>query len=266
MTSVASRPASWSVCRLRETMKIPSLPCPSSALLRRLVVAFALCGCASQPTAETADLAAEASVKPGINDSFFADGATDQYVERFETESREIYARRDAIVVAVGLEPGMAVADVGSGTGLFLGPFSEAVGAGGRVFAVDIVPGFVEFITNRIRRSKLSNVTPILCSAKSTELPEASVDMVFVCDTYHHFEFPHNTLASIHRALRPDGQLVVIDFHRIEGKTREWTMQHVRAGEDVFTKEIESAGFTRVERRDDLLAENYFLRFRRAAQ
>ena len=234
---------------------------------RRLLPVFlGLFGCSAQPTAATTDLSGEVSVKPGINDSFFADGATDQYRERFETESREIYARRDAIVVAVGLEPGMSVADVGAGTGLFLKPFADAVGATGHLFAVDIVPGFVDYITNRAKRSGLSNVTPILCSPKSTELPEASVDLVFVCDTYHHFEFPHNTLASIHRALRPGGQLVVIDFHRIEGKTREWTMQHVRAGEDVFTQEIESSGFERVERRDDLLAENYFLRFRRVAR
>ena len=92
------------------------------------------------------------------------------------------------------------------------------------------------------------------------KLPPKSVDLVFICDTYHHFEFPFKTLASIHEALRPGGQLVLIDFHRIEGKSREWVLGHVRAGQEVFVKEIVVSGFKVVARRS-FLKENYFVRF-----
>jgi ubiquinone/menaquinone biosynthesis C-methylase UbiE len=227
---------------------------------------FLLTACGSPPSAAPAvdpALATEASVKPGINESFLREGAAEQYTQRFETESREIFARRAEIVEAVGLRPGMAVADVGCGTGLFLGPFAKAVGPDGRVYAVDLAPGFVVLIENRARRLGLDNVTPIQCSERSSELPPDSVDLVFVCDTYHHFEYPRNTLASLHRALRPGGELVVIDFHRIEGVSSAWTLDHVRAGEEVVTAEIEAAGFARTEQRHDLLEQNYFLRFRR---
>jgi predicted methyltransferase len=87
------------------------------------------------------------------------------------------------------------------------------------------------------------------------------VDLVFVCDTYHHFEYPYRTLATIHRALKPGGRLVVIDFRRIPGKSREWVLGHVRAGQDVVEKEIAEAGFRKVGETKDLLDENYLVRF-----
>jgi hypothetical protein len=52
----------------------------------------------------------------------------------------------------------------------------------------------------------------------------------------------------------------VIDFHRIEGKSREWVLSHVRAGQEVVVKEITSSGF-RMVGEEKLLRENYFLRF-----
>jgi predicted methyltransferase len=96
------------------------------------------------------------------------------------------------------------------------------------------------------------------------ELPQASVDLAFVCDVYHHFEYPSSSLASLRRAIRPGGTLVVIDFHRIPGKSSDFILKHVRAGQDVFTAEIEQAGFELVEELAiDGLSENYALRFRR---
>ena len=211
----------------------------------------------------TAPQHATESVKPGINDSFLSATSADGFVERFETESREIAAHRDDIVAAVGLREGQAVADVGAGTGLFMEPFAQAVGPSGRVYAVDLAPAMVRHLLQRKRRLGIEQVQVVECTEDSVELPANSVDVVFVCDTYHHFEYPRATLASIHAALRPGGELVVVDFHRIEGVSRPWLLEHVRAGEEVFTAEIEDAGFERVQRRDDLLEENYFLRFRK---
>ena len=61
----------------------------------------------------------------------------------------------------------------------------------------------------------------------------------------------------------PSGTLIVIDFDRIPGKSREFILGHVRAGKGVFRSEIEAAGFEFVEEVElDGLKENYFLRFR----
>jgi predicted methyltransferase len=204
--------------------------------------------------------AQEKSVKPGINDPF-KNPDVKLFQGKFEVESREVYANRTKIVGHCKLKPGMAVADVGAGTGLFTRLFAAEVGDKGKVYAVDIAKPFLAHIAKTAKEHKLTNVETVLCTATSTELKPNSVDLVYVCDTYHHFEFPSRTLASIHKALKPGGQLVVIDFRRIPGKSREWTLNHVRAGQEVVEKEITEAGFKKTGEVKDLLEENYFVRF-----
>ena len=199
------------------------------------------------------------SVRPGINDPF-KDPDLKKFLGAFEGESREIFAQRREIVGACRLKPGMVVADVGAGTGLFSRLFAAEVGPAGRVYAVDIARRFLDHIARTSKEAGLANVHTVLGTPTSVELPPNSVDLVFVCDTYHHFEFPSRTLHTIRRALKPGGQMVLIDFHRVPGKSSEWVLGHVRAGQEVVTKEVTSAGFKQVEERP-LLKENYFLRF-----
>jgi ubiquinone/menaquinone biosynthesis C-methylase UbiE len=153
------------------------------------------------------------------------------------------------------------VADVGAGTGLFTRPFAAAVGPKGKVFAVDISEKFLDHIKKTCKDETITNVETVKCSATSSELPANSVDLVFICDTYHHFEYPYRTMASIHKALKPGGRLVLIDFHRIKGKSSEFIMGHVRAGQEVFVKEVEESGFKQVQEVKDLLKENYMVIF-----
>jgi len=214
-------------------------------------------------SASTAKLGAqETSVNPGINKSF-ENPKVATYIERFEQEGRDVFDHRQAVVRACNLKPGMTVADIGAGTGLFTRLFSPLVGPSGTVYAVDIADNFVEHIEATTRDAGLTNVVGVSCSQDSTRLPPNSIDVAFICDTYHHFEFPQKTMQSIHRALKPDGQLILIDFHRIEGVSPQWAMEHVRAGQEVFTKEIESTGFTLLEDKKDILEHSYFLRFHR---
>lgn len=220
-----------------------------------------LCGCAASAPPAAGD---QPSARPGINDRFLAeDMDVDTWVARFEVEAREIYAEREGIAASLGLHEGMRVADIGAGTGLFLPLFSEAVGAEGQVVAVEISPRFLEHLAERAKAESLP-IEIVEGTDRSVELPEASIDLAFVCDVYHHFEYPTSSLASLMRAIRPRGELVVIDFHRIRGQTSEFIWNHVRAGQDVFTAEIEAAGFELVEELEiDGLTENYALRFRR---
>ena len=197
---------------------------PEVAMRRLLITCCLLFGLVVTANAQ------EKSVKPGINDPF-KNPDVKEYIGKFETESREIYAERKQIMDACPVKPGMTVADIGAGTGLFTRMFATAVGAEGKVYAVDIAPKFIQHIETTCKESGIKNVVGVVCTPTSAELPANSIDLVFICDTYHHFEFPHKTMASVHRALRPGGKVVVIDFHRIEGKSREWVLNHVRAGE-----------------------------------
>ena len=205
----------------------------------------------------------EKSVAPEINKVFHKPDIAD-FKGKFEKEGREAFEHREAIVKACKLREGMQVADVGAGTGLFSRLFSPKVGVKGTVLAVDISEDFLKYIQETAREQNLTNIQTVLCKQDSVELPDASVDLVFTCDTYHHFEFPFKTLSSIHRALKPDGRLIVVDYHRIEGKSTDWVMGHVRAGMDVVEKEITSSGFKRVGELKDVLNENYMVEFEKS--
>lgn len=202
------------------------------------------------------------SVKPGINDSYRNPNPV-QFVERFEIESREVFHHREAILEACRIEAGTTIADIGSGTGLFTRLFSKAVGSNGHVIAVDIAQEFLDHIMKTNQELGLKNVTTLRCTPDSTELPENSIDVAFICDVYHHFEFPYKTMASLHRALKPGGRVIVIDFHRIEGKSTEWILNHVRAGQDVVENEIKQSGLRKVRQWDGPLQENYFVEFQK---
>lgn len=206
--------------------------------------------------------AQEKSVRPGINDPF-EKPTPSEFLEKFEVESREIFAKRNEIVAASKVAPGSVIADVGAGTGLFTRLFAKATGPTGGVVAVDIAQPFLDHITRTCHAEKIGNVTTQLCNQESCLLAPNSVDIVFICDTYHHFEYPFKSVASISKALKPDGKLVLIDLHRIPGVSSDWAMKHVRADRETVEKEIASCGFVKSEIPDVGLKENYFLIFKK---
>jgi ubiquinone/menaquinone biosynthesis C-methylase UbiE/rhodanese-related sulfurtransferase len=208
--------------------------------------------------------AQEKSVRPGINESF-DEPDVGQFVERFESEGREVYDHREEIIAACDFKPGMVVADVGAGTGLFTRMIAPRLGERGRLYAVDIAKKFVEHVEATCREEGLANVQGVVCKPDSVELPEDSIDLAFICDTYHHFEFPYKTMRSIRRALRPDGQVVLVEFHRQEGKSSDWILGHVRANQETFVSEIKLAGFEVVEEQD-FLKTSYWMRFKKSAR
>lgn len=205
--------------------------------------------------------AQEASVKPGINDNF-RDPNPDSFISIFESESREIFHHRHDIVAALDLEEGLDVADVGAGTGFFSLMIAREVAPSGTVYAVDIAQKFLDHIQKSLADESITNVKTVLCTDRSTELEPESVDLVFVSDTYHHFEYPYDTLESIHKALRPDGVLVIIDFERVKGITAQWAYNHVRGGKGTVTDEVKDAGFELVEE-VPMMEEQYFLKFKK---
>lgn len=206
--------------------------------------------------------AAGTGAAPAVNEPY-RDPDYETWVQRFERPGREVYDRRLDIMKASGVEPGMTVADIGAGTGLFTRLFAKEVGPTGKVYAVDISKRFIDNVLRTAREQGLANVEGIVNTQTDTKLPAQSIDLAFSSDAYHHFEHPREMLASIHRALKPRGRLVVVDFRREPGRSSAWVLEHVRLGKDEVVREIEAAGFRLIEDRD-FLRENYFLAFEKA--
>ena len=180
----------------------------------------------------------------------------------FESDNRQIYGEREVILKLAAPRPGMAVVDVGAGTGLFAMMLSDAVGPTGRVYAEEVLEKFSRFIAERAGRERRTNVVSVMGTTTEIGLPAGSVDLAFACDVYHHFDHPAEMLASIRRSLRPNGELFLVDFSRDPGQSPDWILEHVRAGEAQVIQEVEGAGFALLTSNHDL-GINYALRFHR---
>lgn len=207
----------------------------------------------------------------GLNANFLTGDESQvvaDHIARFENpESRDIAKAVPDIMhmlkTHAGVGESSVVADIGAGTGLFLSPLSSAVK---KVYAMEISPHFLAHLRKQVKVQRLQNIVVVEGSAKDPSLPPNSIDVAFICDVYHHFEYPKTFCGHLKQALRPGGCLVIIDFIRDEAVHKShppgWIMEHVRAGQEVFRAEIESAGFKHVsEPQVPSLAENYCMIF-----
>ncbi|NEX21258.1 class I SAM-dependent methyltransferase [Thiorhodococcus mannitoliphagus] len=222
----------------------------SSALVVALLLVLPLLAVAESP-----------AVGPEMN-AYYHGADPQRWESIFERSGREVFDRRFEILQALQIPPGLRIADVGAGTGLFTLRFAEAVGPSGRVYAVDISESFVDSIRRRARAEGLENVVPVVNQQTSVALDPASVDLVFLCDTYHHFEYPDAMLAAIREALAPGGVLAIIDYRREPDISAPWILEHVRADRRTVIKEVSQAGFVLIDEPLEL-RENFFIRFRK---
>ncbi|CEM11033.1 unnamed protein product [Vitrella brassicaformis CCMP3155] len=219
----------------------------------------------------------------GVNANF-VNSTEEQLKEKYgngsglfeDPEQRDIAKCKDAILKALRqhchLSPGCCLVDVGAGTGLFLKDFSAIIGNQGSIYACELSDGFLGLLERLCDEEGLTNVITVKTSDTSLQLPESAkraADLVFICDVYHHFEYPRTFIRHIaDDVIKPDtGLLVVIDFHRIPEKIwsrpPEWVLDHVRAGQDTFKQEIEESGFEYLSDVEvEGMRENYMMTFR----
>ena len=177
-------------------------------------------------------------------------------------EARDARQRPKELIAALRLKPGMSVADVGTGAGYMLPFLSEAVGPGGKVYAEDIFPDFLE--AAKKRGSGLRNVEYILGDTRSAKLPAKSVDVVLVLDAYHHFDYPEPMMANLRESLRPGGRIVVVEYHKNEkSMPNRRALEHIRATKDEFVAEIEKFGLKAVEVREFIPEVQWLAAFER---
>jgi len=119
-----------------------------------------------------------------------------------------------AVMNKAGIRAGMTVADIGAGEGYYTIRLASRVGDKGRVLAEDIVPQVRDQLAERVARERLDNVSVRLGDPSNPRLPTGSFDRVMMVHMYHEIEQPYEFLWNVRTALKPDGQLVVVDADR----------------------------------------------------
>ena len=181
------------------------------------------------------------------------------YIAMLDDPKRDAYQKPHEVITALKLRDGEVLADIGAGSGYFTFRLAHHVGDAGRVYAVDVSPEMVVHLNRRVRDLKLKNVVSILAAPDDPLLADASVDRFFICDTWHHIENHDRYLALLKKMLKPDGQVVMVDFKKAE--TPVGPPMQMRIDRDDLVKEMEKHGF-RLEVEHTFLPYQYFLVFK----
>jgi protein-L-isoaspartate O-methyltransferase len=131
------------------------------------------------------------------------------WLERDERQQEE---RGDLLLRELGLKPGMAVADIGAGTGYYARRMAPLVGSNGVVYATDVQPEMMKMLEDGAKKAGLTNIKPVLGGLKNGNLPDASIDLAIMVDVYHELEFPFEVIQSLVRALKPGGRIAYVEY------------------------------------------------------
>jgi SAM-dependent methyltransferase len=136
----------------------------------------------------------------------------------FDGPERAAWQQPDHVIALMAITPGMTVVDIGAGTGFFEPPLAAAVGAAGKVLALDVEPNMVEHLTRRAREAGLAQVEAKLVAPEDPGLAASSVDRILVVNTWHHIDDRGTYAAKLRAALRPGGAIYIVDFDKTSAK------------------------------------------------
>lgn len=178
----------------------------------------------------------------------------------FEWPGRAEALQIERVMDELRITSGKTVADIGAGSGWFTVLAARRVGAGGKVYAVDINQGYVDYIEKRSRREGLNAIQPLLGTANDPKLPTTAVDAVLMLRAYHEVAEPVALLKQTRQALKPEGLLGIIDRN---GRGNDHGIE-----QKVVVEEAARAGFKLVKSFDFVKAgrEDYFLVFQLASK
>ena len=159
------------------------------------------------------------------------------WLERSQREKEENVSK---LIQNMEIKPNDTIADIGAGSGYHafrMAPIANK----GMVYAVDIQTEMLMAIENSKGTNNIKNIKTILGGVKSVYLPNNSVDKILMVDVYHEFSFPIEMIKSIKSALKPKGELFLIEY---KGEDPNVPIKRIhKMTEKQAVKEMEAAGF-----------------------
>jgi ubiquinone/menaquinone biosynthesis C-methylase UbiE len=205
-----------------------------------------------------------AQVAKTANENYQTEQGRAAVAKGLTSADRDQRQRPAELVQAIGVKAGMTVADVGTGVGYMLPYLSAVAGSGGKVLGEDIFDDFLDKARATSKQAGLTNVSFVKGTEKSANLPENSVDVILALDSYHHFNFPQDMLASFKAALKPGGRLAIVEYYKREGAMSggKGALTHIRLDDKDVIKEVEAAGFALIEEHEHIPKSQYVALFR----
>jgi len=164
--------------------------------------------------------------------------------------------------LAIGKMPLTAnsvVADIGAGTGYYTFRIAKKV-PHGKVYAVDVQDEFISYLNQKKKELAQQNVQVIKGTAMSPNLPDASVDLAIMVDVYHELLFPHEVLQALHKALKPNGRLLLLEYREEDPAIPIKELHKMSVTQ--ANKELAANGFE-LDQRKEFLPIQHFLLYRK---
>jgi SAM-dependent methyltransferase len=171
-----------------------------------------------------------------------------KWAARFEDPKRDAWQQPDRVIEILGLKANSKVADIGAATGYFPIRFARAAPQG-VVYGLDIEPTLVNYLNLRAHSEGFPNLISLVCTPADPCIPEP-VDVVFVCDTYHHIGDRVQYFERLKAKLNPGGRLVIVDFKAGEFPVGPKDPQKIAPGK--VAAELTAAGYRLVSQNDEL--------------
>jgi ubiquinone/menaquinone biosynthesis C-methylase UbiE len=143
----------------------------------------------------------------------------DEWIATLERPERVANQKIDDVLSRLNLKPGLVVADIGAGSGIFSRPLAKAVGPTGKVYAGDIQQGLLDYINKRAREENIPNIQTVLGEYNDPKLPARDVDLAFINDVLHHIENRAAYLKALGAYIKPGGRIAIIEMNDEDPKT-----------------------------------------------
>lgn len=170
----------------------------------------------------------------------FEDAAA--WAERFNDPERDAWQKPAQVIELMGIQPGMTVADIGTGTGYFLPHLAGAVGETGTVLALDVSDEMIAWVrTEMLPDIPGDNVQARVVAPDDPALPDASVDRILIVNTWHHIADRPGYAAGLLHDLKPGGSVTIVDFTK---EAEDGPPVEARLEPDKVVRELESGGLS----------------------
>lgn len=155
----------------------------------------------------------------------------------------------EKVMDAIGVKPGMTVAEIGAGRGRYVVQIAVRVGESGKVYAEDIHGPSLRHLEERCRRWGLDHVEVVQGEVTDPKLPEGELDLIFIISSYHHFDDPVALMRNARPSLKPDGILAIGEWLPRDGGGSEYRTP------EQMEEQMKKAGYS-LARIETLLQKN----------
>ncbi|MEO8051082.1 MAG: methyltransferase domain-containing protein [Acidobacteriota bacterium] len=194
-------------------------------LFLRCLVGLTLAGSVAQSNAQLAARKAE------------------EWVNTLEGPQRVATQKIDTVLSKLSLKPGMVVADIGAGSGVFSRPLAKAVAPAGKVYAVDIQQDLLDHIDQRDKEENIDNIQTVLGEYDDPKLPARNVDLAFINDVLHHIQHRAAYLKALGTYMQPSGRIAIIEMDKNDLKTPHRNQPELLVSREEILEWMSNAGF-----------------------